>query len=321
MGGKRSLRLRVGRIVAGVVAGVSLLTLVAPVVAETIAVLPPLFGGRAAKELADLGLAYEEVAFPTTDGLTLRGWFIPAARSDAPAIVYAPATGHDQRSGVSLAPAFHWAGYHLLLFSYRGHARSDGRPGAFTYGDAESRDVDAAVRYLYETRGIDRIGVVGHSAGAVSAILSAARNPHLGAVVAVAPFNCVAEIWQSNRPALVPAFLLDWTLSLAEKLRGFDRADVCPVEVVDRIAPRPLLVIHGTADQRISETQVRRLYGAAREPKALWLVEGASHSGIRSPVLDDLAPQVIAFLDGALREGRAPASGLAQVPSGRFKVQ
>jgi dipeptidyl aminopeptidase/acylaminoacyl peptidase len=299
------------KIAAGVAAGVTLLTLVGPVVGEAIATLPPPFPRETATPATEWGLPYEDVQFPTTDGLVLRGWFVPAAQPDAPAILYAPATGHDQRSGLSLVGPLHQAGYHVLLFSYRGHALSDGRKGEFTYGAAESRDVDAAVHFLYDIRGIRRIGAIGHSAGAVSAILSAARNPRLGAVVAVAPFTCVAEVWHTNRPRLVPPFVLDWGLWVAEKLKGFDREQVCPLKVVDRIAPSPLLVVHGMEDRRITESQVRRLFAAAKEPKALWLVEGASHSGIRTPVLDALASSVVEFLDEALRARPANASSAA----------
>jgi uncharacterized protein len=295
--------LRVLKIAAGVVAGATFLTFVAPLVGEAVATLPPPFPRSTPTPLTEYNLAYEEVAFPAADGLTLQGWFVPAEETDAPAVVYAPATSHDQRSGLSLLPAFHQAGYHVLLFSYRGHARSEGRRGQFTYGDAESSDVDAAVQFLHQAKGISHIGVIGHSVGAVSAILSAARNPLVGAVVAVAPFNCVNEIWQTNRPSVVPAFVMDWTMWVVEKTRGFDRDEICPLEVVEQIAPRPLLVIHGTEDQRITEEQVRRLFTAAEQPKSLWLVEGATHSGIRSPVLDILAPDVISFLDAAWQDG------------------
>jgi alpha-beta hydrolase superfamily lysophospholipase len=293
---------RIARLAAAL-AGLSLLTLAAPVVAETVATLPPPFPRSAANPQTALGLAYEEVAFPTGDGLTLRGWFIPAGVPGAPAVLYAPATGHDQRSGLSLVPSFHRAGYHVLLFSYRGHGRSDGHWGEFTYGQAESRDVDAAVRYLTIVRGIRRVGAIGHSAGAVAAILSAARTPRLGAIVALAPFTCVREVWNTSRPALVPPIVLNWTLWAAERLRGFRGDQVCPVEVVDRIAPRPLLLIHGTGDRRITVAQMHRLFASARAPKALWLVEGATHSSIRSPVFEQLAPDVIAFLDRTLRDG------------------
>jgi dipeptidyl aminopeptidase/acylaminoacyl peptidase len=289
----------------------SLLTLGGPVVGEVIATLPPRFPSTPINPLTEAGLVYDEVTFLTEDRLTLRGWFIPAQRTEAPAVVYAPATGQDQRSGLSLASVFHRAGYHVLLFSYRGHGLSEGRRGGFTYGDAESKDVDAAVRFLFQTKEIKRVGVIGHSAGAVSAILSAARNPQVGAVVAVAPFNCVDEVWQTSRPALVPRFVLNWALWVAEKSRGFSREEVCPLRVVERISPRPLLVIHGTDDSRITEDQVHRLFAAAQSPKTLWLVRGATHSSIRSPSLDRLAPDVIAFLNTALRAREASTAQIA----------
>jgi dipeptidyl aminopeptidase/acylaminoacyl peptidase len=292
------------RIAGSILLTASLLTVAGPMVGELIATMAPPFSRPNGGADVPAGIAaQEQVAFPTTDGLTLRGWFYPAGAADAPAIVYAPATGHDQRSGLSLVPALHAAGYHVLLFSYRGHGLSDGNRWGFTYGDAESRDLDAAVRYLREERGVGRIGAIGYSAGAVSAILSAARNPAIGAVAAVAPFTCVAEIWKTNRPTAVPEALLDLTLRLVELRKGFDRRDVCPLEEVHRIAPRPLLVIHGTEDGRITRAQVEQLYAAAGAPKALWLLEGASHSSVRDPGLDDLLPRVIAFLDEAL--GRA----------------
>lgn len=315
------LLIKILRIAASVIAGATFLTLVGPVVGEAIATMPPAFPRRVPNPLDELGLSYESVTFPTTDGLSLRGWFVPAAQPDAPAILYAPATSHDQRSGLSLVPSFHSAGYHVLLFSYRGHALSDGRKGQFTYGDAESRDVDAAVKFLHEAKGVRRIAVIGHSVGAVSAILSAARNPQVGAVVAVAPFTCVTEVWQTNRPSLVPSFVMDWTLWVTEKTRGFDRDQVCPLSVVDGIAPRPLLLIHGTEDQRITEEQVQRLFAAAEEPKSLWLVAGATHSGIRSPVLDALVPNVLSFLESAWHSQQERAITSGPDPAGLISWQ
>lgn len=309
------------KIAAGLVAGATLLTFVGPVVGEAIATFPPLLLREVPNPQTELGLPYEEVAFPTTEGLTLRGWFIPTDRPEAPAVIYAPATSHDQRSGLSLVSAFHQAGYHVLLFSYRGHAQSDGDRGKFTYGDAESRDVDAAVTFLRERKGVEQIAAIGHSVGAVSAILSAARNPAIGAVVAVAPFACVNEVWHTNRPSMVPSFVLKWTLWVVEKTRGFDRDDICPLKVVEQIAPRPLLVIHGTGDQRITEEQVRRLFDAAEKPKVLWMVDGATHSGIRTPVLDTLVPDVISFLDAAWQEQAAVVAQVRRQLPGDIRLQ
>jgi alpha-beta hydrolase superfamily lysophospholipase len=289
------------RIAVTVLLGTTLLTVAGSVMGEMVATMPPIFREEDMGLLTQQGIRHQEVAFPTDDGSMLRGWFFPADQPDSPAVIYAPATARDQRSGLSLVPQLHAANYHVLLFSYRGHGLSDGSRWGFTYGDAESRDLEAAVRFLRETEGLRRIGVIGHSAGAVSGILSAARDPEIGAVVAVAPFTCVDEVWNTNRPTVVPQALLDLTLRLTEMRKGFDRSDVCALDAVHRVAPRPLLIIHGTQDQRITQEQVHRLFAAAEEPKNLWLVEGASHNSIRDPMLDQLMPKVIAFLDSALR--------------------
>jgi fermentation-respiration switch protein FrsA (DUF1100 family) len=80
-------------------------------------------------------------------------------------------------------------------------------------------------------------------------------------------------------------------------------------------------VIHGTDDRRITEEQVRRLFGAAGEPKSLWMVQGASHSGVRSPALDVLAPDVAAFLEQAWRHAAPAVSGSARAPLARVAMQ
>jgi hypothetical protein len=89
------------------------------------------------------------------------------------------------------------------------------------------------------------------------------------------------------------------------------------VDVVGRVAPRPLLVIHGMDDRRITQTQVGRLFAAAQEPKLLWLVEGATHDGIRSSALDSLALDVVSFFDTSLSGQEDLPSGIAIVPGSR----
>jgi dipeptidyl aminopeptidase/acylaminoacyl peptidase len=287
------------KIISSVFLGLSVFTLGGPVLGELVATIAPVFPQKATISAKDLGIPYEEVAFQTSDQLILRGWFFPAVEEDAPAILYAPATSNDLRSGISLVLPLHNAGYHVLLFSYRGHGFSDGNRFGFTYGALESKDVDAAVSFLHKTKGIQRIGAVGHSVGAVSTILSAARNPNIDAVVAASPFNTMEEIWETNRPVMFPKPLLDLSMRISELRKGFTRDQIRPEDVIAKIAPRPILIIHGSEDKRITNEQALRLYNTAQEPKRMWLVEGASHGEVRSPVLDYLVENIIDFFNDA----------------------
>jgi dipeptidyl aminopeptidase/acylaminoacyl peptidase len=279
----------------------SMVSVGGPLLGEVVATSAPIFTIHDSLSVKALKLTYETVSFLTSDQITLRGWFFPAENKDAPAILYAPATSKDLRSGISLVSPLHQAGYHVLLFSYRGHGFSDGSRFGFTYGALESLDVDAAVRYLSEERGVDRIGGMGHSAGAVSLILSAARNTKINAVIAASPFNNVEEVWETNRPMIFPKPLFDLIMSISELRKGYTRDEIRPEDVVAQISPRPFLLIHGSEDKRVTEAQAMRLFSAAEDPKQMWIMDGASHAEVRSPVLDTLMDDIISFFDKALR--------------------
>jgi fermentation-respiration switch protein FrsA (DUF1100 family) len=49
--------------------------------------------------------------------------------------------------------------------------------------------------------------------------------------------------------------------------------------VVAAISPRPLLLIHGSADKLVPVEHTHAFYAAARDPKERWLIEGAEHCG------------------------------------------
>lgn len=292
-----------GALTAFLTSGI-LLAVVFPVVAEGLATRPPFPPTSSSSPLAVLGLTYEDVSFPAADGLTLRGWLIPAESPDAPAIIYAHGAGQDQRSGLSLVPALHEAGYTVLLFSYRDHGHSDGDGRGITYGLREGQDIDSAVCFLRQTKRIGKLGVIGYSIGASSALLSAARNPDIQAVVAVAPFASAKAVWTANCPSFLPHFVLDWIRMVVEWHKGISLAAVELTQLVSRIAPRPLLLVHGGQDERIPLSQVEGLFAAAGPPKGLWLLDGETHGSIRSHGLEAHIERVICFFNEALQSDR-----------------
>ena len=62
----------------------------------------------------------------------------------------------------------------------------------------------------------------------------------------------------------------------------------------------PLLMIHGVDDKRITLQQSEDLFENARQPKSMWLVEDASHSEVRDPLLDNQIEDIISFFNNAL---------------------
>ena len=62
------------------------------------------------------------------------------------------------------------------------------------------------------------------------------------------------------------------------RLSGYIPTGGSPLAVVGRIAPAPVLIVHGTADPFFPAEEAVDLYGAAGEPKGLWIVPGGGHA-------------------------------------------
>lgn len=123
------------------------------------------------------------------------------------------------------------------------------------------RDAQAAVSFL-ESQGVRRIALVGHSFSGAVVISVAPLSPSIAAVVA-----------------------------LASQTYG--------AQSVRHIHPRPILLVHGTADQRLGTHCSEQIYSWAKKPKELVILEGASHGLWERK--DDLIPLLRTWLRDKLR--------------------
>ena len=233
---------------------------------------------------SDYGLPAETVEFtPRGENLRLSGWYLPA-EVDGPYVIFVHGLSN-VRSGdgaVKLAGRLVERGYNVLLFDLRGHGSSgDGRTSGGYY---ERRDVWGAYDYLFERRGAvsGEVGLLGFSMGAATAVLSAAEEPGIGAVVADSPYAVASELLaqetarRSPFPAwLTPAFIPAVKL-LANWRYGIDIDALAPEREVARLG-YPVLVIHGDADARIPVGHGVRVADAGPPGSELWRVPGVEH--------------------------------------------
>ena len=221
---------------------------------------------------------YEEVSFRTADGLRLAGWWLP--RPESQRVVVGLAGHRSPKSDLLGIGSGLWrAGNNVLLFDWRSRGQSDIAQHSLAY--YELRDAEAALQYALGRVPGAHVGLMGFSMGASVAILLAARDPRIAAVVADSPFTGIAEVVahaaaQRHLPARVVVPLAD---ALTRWRYGYRFGAVRPVEAVAALSPRPLLLIHGAADTLIPVSHVHAFYAAAREPKERWIVEGMDHCG------------------------------------------
>jgi uncharacterized protein len=69
---------------------------------------------------------------------------------------------------------------------------------------------------------------------------------------------------------------------------------------VAHLAPRPLLIIHGTRDSVVPTADSRANFAAAGRPKELWLVERATHGATIEPGGATTSARVVRFFRKAL---------------------
>ncbi|MEE8419509.1 MAG: alpha/beta fold hydrolase [Dehalococcoidales bacterium] len=178
----------------------------------------------------------------------------------------------------ALAERFCRLGYAVFIFNFRGTGNSGGNldlPGW-------KRDLQAAVDYFSDQPELDRtkLTLLGFSAGAAVAICVASADTRVSSVIACA---CPAQIkFDDPLPVIehfrsigairdkgFPASVEDWGTALS--------GASSPLNFVNRIAPRPLLLVHGSQDETVPLSQAYELYEQAGEPRQLVVIDGAGH--------------------------------------------
>ena len=244
---------------------------------------------RAYVPTPQLGAAYEEVSFTTSDGLRLQGWYVPSRNGAA--VISFPGRKGPQKPARLLAEH----GYGVLLFDRRGEGESEGDPNAL--GWRGTRDVKAALAYLKSRPDVDpnRIGAVGLSVGGEVLLQAAAETDELRAVVSEgAGMRSVREAVHlpgADKIVAIPVF------GLVTATGAVFASDLPPRDLLDLSGEitEPVLVIHATPGQG-GETLSSKYYEAARGPKEYWAAPGG-HTGAIDAAPREYERRVVGFFD------------------------
>lgn len=235
---------------------------------------------------ATWGFDYDDVRFQSSDDTPLHGWLIHSRDKSAKgAVIFshgnAGAIGHHLGFVLWLAEA----GYHVLIYDYRGFGKSGGQINRV----GMVNDARAAISYASkhpQLKGLPLISY-GHSMGGAKSIAAIGDDSpaNLRAVIVDASFASYRDIARHIGGRLSSLLVSD-TLS--------------PIQLIARISPRPLLVIHGRNDQVVPFSQGLQLYQAAGKPKTLFDVAGGSHGDSLARDRGTYRKRMLEWLDRAL---------------------
>ena len=254
----------------------------------------------------------------TSDGVPLVGVCVPGGPSASPGLGFVLAhgfTGSSERPDVRRVLAALAVHGTVVAMDFRGHGRSG---GTASVGDTEVADVAAAV-VLARGLGCTFVVAVGFSMGASVVVRHAggaqvpvrhaggAQVPvrHAGGASdqpdAVVSVSGPARWWCRDTKAMrrvswlceqplgrVVARVLGVRLNTA-----WEQVPSSPVEDVHRIAPRPLLVVHGARDHYFTLEHPRALVAAAGGDAELWVEDGMDHA--ESATTSELAGRIGAW--------------------------
>jgi len=286
-------------IVAGAALGVPALALTA--VSERILRPRLLYTGPWNPDPPDeVGAPYEEARFWSPDGVELQGWYFPAqgVPEPAPTLLFMHGTSYNasdlwvtEERSEAFREFLREIGCNFFIFDYRGYGRNDGTPTEEgTYLDAA-----AALAWLYERADVDprSLFFYGFSLGTGIATELAMREPSAGLILR-SPFTSIRGM------------IIDWfpktrfVLAAAPWLPRTNYDTLAKIRHLDR----PLLVMHGDADETVPQWMGRAVYEAAPEPKTFVSFPDSGHKDIAN---DLVVPSIRAFVERAL--GSADAVG------------
>jgi dienelactone hydrolase len=248
----------------------------------------------------ELGAAHEEVSFTTSDGLELQGWYVPS--ENGAAVIAFPGRKGPQRPARMLVEH----GYGVLLFDRRGEGESEGDPNIFGWGG--EKDVDAAVEFLRSRPDVDdeKIGGIGLSVGGEMMIEAAAESDGLKALVSEgAGIRSIREAWAiPDTRKRVEAALVHAVVTPAVALFSNRLPPPSLEDLSGQIAPTPVFFVYAVPGQGGEAELNETFYEAAQEPKEIWLVPGAEHTGGIEAQPEEYERRIVGFFDDALLDKR-----------------
>ena len=244
----------------------------------------------------------------------------PVAGARLPAVILLAGTGINDRDGQAhgvatlgqLAGAIAKAGYLVVRYDKRGFGQTGGRSESSTLAD-QAEDVRAVVRWLNERKDVDpkRLAIVGHSEGAWVAMLAAAKERRLAAVVSLAGAGTTGSelILAQQQRALEQSTLSEQDRASRVAMQKQIHAAVLTGKGWEGVPPnlrkeadtpwmqsvllfdpaktledvrQPILFVHGALDHEVEPANAERLVEIARkESKSksveLVVVRGVNH--------------------------------------------
>ncbi len=230
----------------------------------------------------DLGLRYQDVEVVADDGVKLRGWFIDVGSEKTVIAIHGYTSSRwDETYMKPVIRILARNGFNVLAFDFRAHGESEGK--YTTLGVRELIDYRGIISWLksnYPDKA-KKVGVIGYSMGGAVAIMLAATEDRVDAVVADSPYmdiiasgkRWIKRMGQPMRSLLLAVY--PFIVSFASRIAGIDTDELRIINYADRVK-KPLLIIAGRRDDLVSINEINSFFQRAKtsgKPVEIWITD------------------------------------------------
>jgi pimeloyl-ACP methyl ester carboxylesterase len=240
----------------------------------------------------------KEVQIHSPAGYDLNALYLPLGDSQKTVIL-----NHGITMGlfqmIVFSSIFRRHGFNVLVYDLRNHGRSGGENT--TFGFYEKHDLKAVVDWAFnQLKPGGKIGTMGLSLGAATALQHAAIDPRLSFIIVDCPYSNIFELFRFRlkEDYHLPAFpILHIGMWLIWFITSARLQSISPRDEVEKF-DTPLLIIHGQEDTYIKPEMSVELYEhKTRGIRKLWLAPNAGHAESYDKNPEEYARQVQAFLE------------------------
>ncbi len=249
------------------------------------------------KTPTDYGLKYEDISFTSTDGIPIKGWWIPGDNSAVIFVIHGYGANragwlgkdiHGKEEYIDFlasVPPLNKAGFNVVSFDTRACGESGG--DMITLGKYEVNDLMGAVQWVLANKKdkngqkFDGIGLLGLSMGGNVSLRGAIELKKMGVkkagVVALGSYRFDTMIDKSIRFwTALPGFYVPFIKQMAGIILGFDPSvEIDPARYVGEISPIPILFVQAEKDEIGDLKDARAIFRSAAEPKELYIIPNA----------------------------------------------
>jgi len=244
------------------------------------------------------GLSFEDIHFTSNDNLQLYGWWIASEKSSR-TIIFLHGFNGSMDPDLKYAPRFVRAGFNVLMFDFRNHGRSEGKTTSLAA--LEVLDAEAAIQYAL-SRGSEKIGLLGFSMGGRVALLTAARDKTIAAIVSdggPVRFSTAISVEMKNkgipwglRQLFAVMIQLGASIRTGKNLFSNDPITIKPGQLTV-----PTLLIHGERDPYTTQSDLSQLVTNLGANAELWVVPGVGHRETDKPDLEAYLNKLVTFFN------------------------